>query len=86
MIVCLCVGVNDRDIVGAITDGAHTVDQIGACSGAGTGCGACREFIQDMLDEAGAGCPGKGQCGMCRSACEPRQAVARHAEAPQQAA
>lgn len=67
MIVCLCEVATDRDIADAISDGAHTVDQVGQRCGAGTGCGACREFILDMLETARVTCPGRG-CGDCRRA------------------
>lgn len=65
MIVCFCVTSNEDDIAAAIADGAHTVDQVGACCGAGTGCGSCREFIAEMIERSGAGCPGQGQCVEC---------------------
>ena len=45
MIVCLCKGVSDRDIASAIEGGASSVDEIAACTGAGTGCGRCRKGL-----------------------------------------
>ncbi len=56
MLVCLCKVVSDKDIRRAIDDGATSVKQVAKCTGAGTGCGACREAIQDQLDER-APCP-----------------------------
>ena len=65
MIICLCETSTDQDIGNAIADGAHTVEQVGRRCGAGTGCGACREYIAEMLDEARAACPGGGRCMDC---------------------
>lgn len=65
MIVCFCKTASNRDIASAISEGAHTVDQIGDHCGAGTGCGSCREFIAEMIEAAGASCPGKGRCSEC---------------------
>ena len=49
MIVCHCKVVRDRDIASAIDSGAATVDAIGEMCGAGRGCGACHEYIADMI-------------------------------------
>jgi bacterioferritin-associated ferredoxin len=65
VIVCFCITSNDRDIATAIASGAHTVDQVGEQCGAGTGCGSCREFIQEMIEASGADCPGNGRCSEC---------------------
>jgi bacterioferritin-associated ferredoxin len=65
VIVCFCITSNDKDIASAIAEGAHTVEQIGAQCGAGTGCGSCREYIQEMIEASGADCPGKGRCSDC---------------------
>ncbi len=58
MIVCLCKAVTDRDVARAIDGGARTVDEVTRCTGAGTGCGACREAI---------GCAVSQACGAPRS-------------------
>jgi bacterioferritin-associated ferredoxin len=52
--VCLCRGVTDRSINAEITRGACTVDEIAACTGAGTGCGRCRREIAEMILQAPA--------------------------------
>ncbi|MEZ4446748.1 MAG: (2Fe-2S)-binding protein [Polyangiaceae bacterium] len=49
MIVCLCKGVSDRDIARAIDEGASSLADIAACTGAGTGCGRCKLGIQRSL-------------------------------------
>jgi bacterioferritin-associated ferredoxin len=53
MIVCLCRSVTDRAIRAAIDAGATTMEEVGQACRAGTGCGACRIVIEEMLDEAG---------------------------------
>ena len=56
MYVCLCKAASDKDVKAAIADGARTVDEVGAACGAGTGCGACRPMIHEMLGSGAAGC------------------------------
>ena len=49
-IVCVCLGVRVPTIHEAIRKGnARTVEQISACTGAGTNCGACRSEIAGLL-------------------------------------
>ncbi|GAB4525247.1 MAG: hypothetical protein Tsb0020_43280 [Haliangiales bacterium] len=52
MIVCFCVATTDTDIDLAIAEGARTVEEVGQCCGAGTGCGSCHEYIESALDSA----------------------------------
>lgn len=42
--------VTDVQVRDAIRSGASSIDEVGDCCGAGTGCGACHEQIQDMID------------------------------------
>ena len=51
MIVCICQRVSERKINDCIQAGADTVEAVGRACKAGTGCGACLEQIQDMIDE-----------------------------------
>ncbi|WP_053774158.1 FAD-dependent oxidoreductase [Clavibacter capsici] len=51
--VCWCNGVTAGTIAEAAADGAGTVEEIGACTRAGTGCGTCRGRIQEVLASAG---------------------------------
>ena len=53
--VCLCKVVTDGQVEDAIRGGADSVDEVGEECGAGTGCGACHEQIQDMIDRSA--CP-----------------------------
>ncbi|PPF53088.1 NAD(P)/FAD-dependent oxidoreductase [Clavibacter michiganensis] len=51
--VCWCNGVTAGTIAQAAAGGATTVEAIGACTRAGTGCGTCRGRIQEVLASAG---------------------------------
>lgn len=66
MYVCLCKVASDKDVKAAIADGARTVDDVGEACGAGTGCGACRPMIHEMLEAEGAQCArDTGRCPDC---------------------
>lgn len=52
--VCLCRGVTDRTINAEIARGACTVEEISACTGAGTKCGRCRVEVGEMIEAAQA--------------------------------
>ncbi len=49
MIVCHCEVVTDRDVTRAINDGARTIPQICAATGAGRGCGGCVFTLKRLL-------------------------------------
>ncbi|MBS1796271.1 MAG: iron-sulfur cluster assembly scaffold protein [Acidobacteria bacterium] len=50
-LICTCFGVSEETIERLIEKtGATEVEEIGALSNAGTGCGACRFLIREMLD------------------------------------
>lgn len=53
MIVCLCRGKSDRDVMKAIAQGAETVRDLQRC-GIGTDCGSCHNVLRRMLAEAQA--------------------------------
>lgn len=67
MIVCLCHVVTDKQVKAAIDGGAASVDDVGAMTKAGTGCGGCREEVHAMLDDAGIACQAResGGCPDC---------------------
>jgi bacterioferritin-associated ferredoxin len=56
MIVCICRRVCDKTIRAVIQAGAETVDEVRAVCGAASGCGACADTIEAMID-AHADCP-----------------------------
>lgn len=49
MYICICKAVTERQIREAISSGACTRKDIGACLKAGTGCGKCNPEIRDLL-------------------------------------
>ena len=51
MIVCVCKGVNEREIRETITSGCATEESIGHLCGAGTDCGSCLETLRELIDE-----------------------------------
>lgn len=52
MVVCICRGITDRDIRKAIAEGANSVSDVAQLLGAGTGCGSCHDFTQELIHEA----------------------------------
>lgn len=50
-IVCNCFEISEEEIREAVKNGAHTVDEVGEATQAGTGCGACQPRIQEIIDE-----------------------------------
>ncbi|MFL4470187.1 molybdopterin-dependent oxidoreductase [Tateyamaria armeniaca] len=47
--VCACMGVGLNDLRRAVAAGADSVDALGAATGAGTNCGACRPDLAGLL-------------------------------------
>lgn len=54
MIVCQCSAVSDTAVDAAVRAGAETLEEIGALTGAGTGCGGCHERLHHMVQRAAA--------------------------------
>jgi bacterioferritin-associated ferredoxin len=50
--VCLCRGVTDRKIRGAIAAGASSIEAVGEQTQAGVECGTCHPAIRELLREA----------------------------------
>lgn len=48
--ICACKQVGELTIINAIKDGADSVESIGECTGAGTGCGSCIPELGQILD------------------------------------
>jgi len=67
MVLCICRAVTDREIDAAVSAGARSVDAVGACCGAGTDCGACRDAIEARIEDSCASCPRRGAPD-CRAA------------------
>ena len=77
MYVCSCRQVTDFDAARAIAQGARTVAELSAATGAGTCCGSCRPTLERLVsvsrraDEGesptGGSHPCGGDCGSCSS-------------------
>lgn len=57
MIVCCCKAVCSEKIAALIEEGADSLQAIGELCGAGTDCGSCRDFIEEMIEEAQPSAP-----------------------------
>lgn len=51
MIVCVCRGKSERDVLKAIDNGASSIPDLQRC-GIGTECGSCHNLLRQMLAEA----------------------------------
>ena len=49
-IVCECFGVTNGQIREAVYEGATTLQEVADKTGAGTGCGACNDNLQRLVD------------------------------------
>jgi len=74
-VLCGCIGVTDKDVEEAVLDGAEDFEMVQKSTKVGTGCGMCRERVEEFIDEtrdkyfaAPESCEPK-KCGGC-SGCE----------------
>jgi len=51
MVVCLCQGVSEKRVRGAISAGAHSRKAVTKACGAGAGCGGCHAAIRELIRE-----------------------------------
>jgi bacterioferritin-associated ferredoxin len=51
MYVCVCNAVTERQVRDCVEHGANTLDQVSFNTGLGFGCGRCREFASDLLQD-----------------------------------
>jgi bacterioferritin-associated ferredoxin len=65
MFVCICKAVTDSQLDSAIEQGAQTVEDLGACTGAGTDCGGCHNALEAQVKRTCARMSG-GSCGSAR--------------------
>jgi bacterioferritin-associated ferredoxin len=54
---CICRAVTDDEVRTAIDLGATTTDEVAQATRAGTGCGGCQDYIEDLIHERCMGCP-----------------------------
>lgn len=48
-LACRCHNVTYGAIYDAVEKGARTVEEVSKATGAGTGCGGCKEFLQFLI-------------------------------------
>ena len=53
MIVCICRGASERDVLEAIEDGARSIRDLQRC-GIGDDCGSCHRDLRNLLALAAA--------------------------------
>jgi bacterioferritin-associated ferredoxin len=51
MYVCVCHGISDKRLSQAIQEGVRSFEQLQACTGVATCCGACEPCARQILDE-----------------------------------
>jgi bacterioferritin-associated ferredoxin len=51
MYVCICHGISEKRLTQAVQEGAHSFEQLQACTGVATCCGACETCARQVLDE-----------------------------------
>jgi bacterioferritin-associated ferredoxin len=51
MYVCICRAVTEQEVKATIDQGAKTVEAVTRSCCAGDDCGACHDFIEDMIEE-----------------------------------
>jgi bacterioferritin-associated ferredoxin len=50
MILCMCRGISERDVVEALRCGARTLEDVSRqCDGAGGDCGSCLAYIEHHI-------------------------------------
>ena len=57
MFACICRAVTSEQVSAAIDNGAATVEAVSSATRACTGCGTCRDRIENMIGERAAPCP-----------------------------
>jgi bacterioferritin-associated ferredoxin len=51
MYVCVCHGISDQRIREAVACGARSFEEVQACTGVATNCGACEHTARSVIDE-----------------------------------
>ncbi|GAB6140702.1 hypothetical protein JCM14076_14310 [Methylosoma difficile] len=49
-IICHCSGTTEQQIIAYIESGCDSVDKLSRMTGATTGCGACENKVQEILE------------------------------------
>jgi bacterioferritin-associated ferredoxin len=66
MIVCICRGASERDVIRAIDNGAESVADLKRC-GIGDQCGSCHDSLRMMLAAAAVRPVAAMPCPACTS-------------------
>jgi bacterioferritin-associated ferredoxin len=61
VIICLCRGVSESDLLRVVERGACTLEAVTAACGAGGDCGACTVLLADLLAESESAAVGAGR-------------------------
>jgi nitrite reductase (NADH) large subunit len=59
--ICNCHAVNKGQIVAAIQEGKCSIEALGGCTRAGTGCGTCQPILGQLIDLYGTGTKGQSE-------------------------
>jgi bacterioferritin-associated ferredoxin len=51
MYICICNAVTERQVRECAARGCHSLDQLAFETGLGVGCGRCKEFACDLLED-----------------------------------
>ena len=51
MYICICNAVTERQVRECAERGVNTLDQLAIDTGLGIGCGRCKEFASDLLED-----------------------------------
>ena len=51
MYVCVCHGISDRRLREAVASGARSFEDVQACTGVATNCGACEHTARSVIEE-----------------------------------
>ena len=51
MYVCICKAVSDGEIKSAVAEGVTDLESLSEKLGVGTGCGTCREFTHEIIQQ-----------------------------------
>ena len=51
MFACICRAVTDDEVRAAVDGGATTVQAVAGQTRAGTGCGSCRDWLRELIED-----------------------------------
>jgi len=54
MIICVCKNINSATVKASIEDGASSVEEVRAATGASSSCGKCQFKVNGLINESAA--------------------------------